>query len=73
MTMVYDEALDRFEPVLGLETHVELGTRSKMFCGCKTAFGAPPNTQVCPTCLALPGSLPVANAAAIESTIRIGL
>ncbi|MEV6040376.1 Asp-tRNA(Asn)/Glu-tRNA(Gln) amidotransferase subunit GatB [Nonomuraea sp. NPDC052116] len=71
--MVYDEALDRFEPVLGLETHVELGTRSKMFCGCKTAFGAPPNTQVCPTCLALPGSLPVANAAAIESTIRIGL
>ncbi|MEV4012261.1 Asp-tRNA(Asn)/Glu-tRNA(Gln) amidotransferase subunit GatB [Nonomuraea angiospora] len=71
--MVYDEALDRFEPVLGLETHVELGTKSKMFCGCKTAFGAPPNTQVCPTCLALPGSLPVANAAAIESTIRIGL
>ncbi len=73
MTMVYDEALDRFEPVLGLETHVELGTRSKMFCGCETAFGAPPNTHVCPTCLALPGSLPVANAVAIESTIRIGL
>ncbi|WP_336206406.1 Asp-tRNA(Asn)/Glu-tRNA(Gln) amidotransferase subunit GatB [Nonomuraea sp. LPB2021202275-12-8] len=71
--MVYDEALDRFEPVLGLETHVELGTRSKMFCGCETAFGAPPNTHVCPTCLALPGSLPVANAVAIESTIRIGL
>ncbi|MCF6469165.1 Asp-tRNA(Asn)/Glu-tRNA(Gln) amidotransferase subunit GatB [Nonomuraea sp. MG754425] len=71
--MPYDEALERFEPVLGLETHVELGTRSKMFCGCKTAFGAPPNTQVCPTCLALPGSLPVANAQAIESTIRIGL
>ncbi|MEW1841754.1 Asp-tRNA(Asn)/Glu-tRNA(Gln) amidotransferase subunit GatB [Nonomuraea angiospora] len=71
--MVYDEALDRFEPVLGLETHVELGTRSKMFCSCKTTFGAPPNTQVCPTCLAFPGSLPVANAAAIESTIRIGL
>ncbi|MEO3870481.1 Asp-tRNA(Asn)/Glu-tRNA(Gln) amidotransferase subunit GatB [Nonomuraea sp. B12E4] len=71
--MPYDEALDRFEPVLGLETHVELGTRSKMFCGCKTTFGAPPNTQVCPTCLALPGALPVANAVAIESTIRIGL
>ncbi|GAA3678832.1 Asp-tRNA(Asn)/Glu-tRNA(Gln) amidotransferase subunit GatB [Nonomuraea antimicrobica] len=71
--MPYDEALERFEPVLGLETHVELGTKSKMFCGCKTTFGAPPNTQVCPTCLALPGSLPVANAAAIESTIRIGL
>ncbi|MEV4804072.1 Asp-tRNA(Asn)/Glu-tRNA(Gln) amidotransferase subunit GatB [Nonomuraea sp. NPDC049421] len=71
--MPYDEALERFEPVLGLETHVELGTKSKMFCGCKTTFGAPPNTQVCPTCLALPGALPVANAQAIESTIRIGL
>ncbi|MFF4775111.1 Asp-tRNA(Asn)/Glu-tRNA(Gln) amidotransferase subunit GatB [Microtetraspora fusca] len=71
--MPYDEALERFEPVLGLETHVELGTASKMFCGCPTEFGAPPNTQVCPVCLALPGSLPVANADAIESTIRIGL
>ncbi|MEV0144233.1 MULTISPECIES: Asp-tRNA(Asn)/Glu-tRNA(Gln) amidotransferase subunit GatB [unclassified Nonomuraea] len=71
--MPYDEALDRFEPVLGLETHVEMGTASKMFCGCSTTFGAPPNTHVCPTCLALPGSLPVANAQAIESTIRIGL
>ncbi|WP_433497685.1 Asp-tRNA(Asn)/Glu-tRNA(Gln) amidotransferase subunit GatB [Sphaerimonospora sp. CA-214678] len=71
--MPYDEALERFEPVLGLETHVELGTGSKMFCGCSTTFGAPPNTQVCPVCLALPGSLPVANEKAIESTIRIGL
>ncbi|GAA4578490.1 Asp-tRNA(Asn)/Glu-tRNA(Gln) amidotransferase subunit GatB [Planotetraspora phitsanulokensis] len=71
--MPYDEALERFEPVLGLETHVELGTESKMFCGCSTTFGAPPNTHVCPVCLALPGSLPVANAKAIESTIRIGL
>ncbi|MFI6298151.1 Asp-tRNA(Asn)/Glu-tRNA(Gln) amidotransferase subunit GatB [Nonomuraea sp. NPDC050790] len=71
--MAFDEALSRFEPVLGLETHVELGTASKMFCGCKTTFGAAPNTQVCPTCLAFPGALPVANAAAIESTIRIGL
>ncbi|GGO04909.1 aspartyl/glutamyl-tRNA(Asn/Gln) amidotransferase subunit B [Microbispora rosea subsp. aerata] len=71
--MPYDEALERFEPVLGLETHVELGTASKMFCGCPTTFGAPPNTQVCPVCLALPGSLPVANEKAIESTIRIGL
>jgi aspartyl-tRNA(Asn)/glutamyl-tRNA(Gln) amidotransferase subunit B len=69
----YDEALDRFEPVLGLETHVELGTRSKMFCGCAAVFGAPPNTHVCPTCLALPGALPTANVMAIESTIRIGL
>ncbi len=71
--MPYDEALERFEPVLGLETHIELGTVSKMFCGCPTTFGAAPNTQVCPVCLGLPGSLPVANAAAIESTIRIGL
>ncbi|MEZ0074345.1 Asp-tRNA(Asn)/Glu-tRNA(Gln) amidotransferase subunit GatB [Planotetraspora sp. GP83] len=71
--MPYDEALERFEPVLGLETHVELGTESKMFCGCPTTFGGPPNTHVCPVCLALPGSLPVANAQAIESTIRIGL
>ncbi|GGK70615.1 aspartyl/glutamyl-tRNA(Asn/Gln) amidotransferase subunit B [Sphaerisporangium melleum] len=71
--MPYDEALERFEPVLGLETHVELGTESKMFCGCSTAFGAPPNTHVCPVCLALPGALPVANDKAIESTIRIGL
>jgi aspartyl-tRNA(Asn)/glutamyl-tRNA(Gln) amidotransferase subunit B len=63
----------RYEPVIGLETHVELGTRTKMFCGCPTAFGAEPNTQVCPVCLGLPGSLPVANKAAIEATIRIGL
>ncbi|SDQ38910.1 aspartyl/glutamyl-tRNA(Asn/Gln) amidotransferase subunit B [Thermostaphylospora chromogena] len=69
----YDEVLDRFEPVLGVETHIELGTASKMFCGCPTTFGAAPNTQVCPVCLALPGALPVANEKAIEYTIRIGL
>ena len=63
----------RYDPVIGLETHVELGTASKMFCGCPTTFGAEPNTQVCPVCLGLPGSLPVANATAIESTIKIGL
>ncbi|MBO0868897.1 MAG: Asp-tRNA(Asn)/Glu-tRNA(Gln) amidotransferase subunit GatB [Micromonosporaceae bacterium] len=62
-----------YEPVIGLETHVELGTRTKMFCGCPTEFGAEPNTQVCPVCLGLPGSLPVANRAAIEATIQIGL
>ncbi|HET9188519.1 MAG TPA: Asp-tRNA(Asn)/Glu-tRNA(Gln) amidotransferase subunit GatB [Acidothermaceae bacterium] len=73
MTTTYDEALERYEPVFGLETHVELGTASKMFCGCGTTFGGAPNTQVCPVCLGLPGSLPVANAMAIESTIRIGL
>ncbi|WIM95549.1 Asp-tRNA(Asn)/Glu-tRNA(Gln) amidotransferase subunit GatB [Actinoplanes oblitus] len=69
----YDDAISRYEPVIGLETHVELGTQTKMFCGCKTEFGAEPNTQVCPVCLALPGALPVMNRAAIEATIRIGL
>lgn len=69
----YDEALTRYEPVLGIETHIELGTKSKMFCGCPTEFGAPPNTQVCPVCLGLPGALPVTNQAAIEGIIKIGL
>ncbi|GGK98822.1 Asp-tRNA(Asn)/Glu-tRNA(Gln) amidotransferase subunit GatB [Mangrovihabitans endophyticus] len=69
----YDDAIGRYEPVIGLETHVELGTNTKMFCGCPTGFGAEPNTQVCPVCLGLPGSLPVANRAGIEATIRIGL
>ncbi len=71
--MDYDEAVATFDPVLGLEVHVELGTASKMFCGCDTTFGALPNSQVCPTCLGLPGSLPVLNRTAVESTIRVGL
>jgi aspartyl-tRNA(Asn)/glutamyl-tRNA(Gln) amidotransferase subunit B len=69
----FTEAMARYEPVIGLETHVELGTRTKMFCGCTTTFGAEPNSQVCPVCLGLPGSLPVVNRMAIEYTIRIGL
>jgi aspartyl-tRNA(Asn)/glutamyl-tRNA(Gln) amidotransferase subunit B len=69
----YDDVLSRYEPVLGLEVHVELSTATKMFCGCVNVFGGEPNSHVCPVCLGLPGSLPVLNAAAVESAIRIGL
>ena len=69
----YDDVVARYEPVLGLEVHVELSTATKMFCGCANKFGAEPNTQVCPVCLGLPGSLPVLNQVAVESAIRIGL
>ena len=69
----YDEAMASFDPVLGLEVHVELHTASKMFCGCDNTPGGPANTKTCPVCLGLPGSLPVVNAKAIESAIRIGL
>src|SRR4051812_36737027 len=69
----FDEALTRYDPVMGLEIHIELNTATKMFCGCPTAFGAEPNTQTCPVCLALPGALPVVNAKAVESAIRMGL
>ena len=73
MTVTYEEALQEYEPLFGLETHVELGTTTKMFCGCLTAFGAEPNTHVCPICLGLPGSLPAVNRRAIEYAIKIGL
>jgi len=71
--MDFDEALEQFDPALGLEVHVELNTATKMFCGCPAAFGGEPNTHVCPTCLGLPGSMPVVNGKAVESAIRIGL
>jgi aspartyl-tRNA(Asn)/glutamyl-tRNA(Gln) amidotransferase subunit B len=69
----YSEAVASFDPVLGLEVHVELSTATKMFCGCPTGFGAEPNTQVCPVCLALPGAMPVVNATAVEYAVKIGL
>lgn len=69
----FERVLSDFEPVIGLETHIELGTKSKMFCGCSAEFGGEANTHVCPVCLGMPGSMPVVNAQAIESTIRMGL
>jgi aspartyl-tRNA(Asn)/glutamyl-tRNA(Gln) amidotransferase subunit B len=62
-----------YEAVIGLEVHVQLKTRSKMFCGCATEFGAPPNTQVCPVCLGYPGVMPVMNAEAVRKSILVGL
>jgi aspartyl-tRNA(Asn)/glutamyl-tRNA(Gln) amidotransferase subunit B len=62
-----------FEPVIGLEIHAQLRTASKIFCGCSTAFGAPPNTHVCPVCLGFPGALPVLNRSAVDLAIRAGL
>ena len=71
--MEFTEVVSRFDPVMGMEVHVELHTATKMFCGCPTAFGAEPNTQVCPVCIGLPGALPVANRQAVEWAIKIGL
>jgi aspartyl/glutamyl-tRNA(Asn/Gln) amidotransferase, B subunit len=71
--MDYDRALELFEPVLGFEVHVELNTKTKMFCGCLNEFGQGANTNTCPTCLGLPGGLPQVNEKAIESSIRLGL
>jgi aspartyl-tRNA(Asn)/glutamyl-tRNA(Gln) amidotransferase subunit B len=69
----FEEVLERYDPALGLEVHVELNTATKMFCGCPALFGGEPNTHVCPVCLGLPGAMPVVNRKAVESAIRIGL
>ncbi|MFK4069321.1 Asp-tRNA(Asn)/Glu-tRNA(Gln) amidotransferase subunit GatB [Streptomyces sp. NPDC029674] len=69
----YEEALATYDPVMGLEVHVELGTKTKMFCGCSTALKQDANSQTCPTCLGLPGALPVVNEIGVESAIKIGL
>ncbi|MEY4714305.1 MAG: Asp-tRNA(Asn)/Glu-tRNA(Gln) amidotransferase subunit GatB [Actinomycetota bacterium] len=71
--MPYEKAIEQFEVVIGLEVHVELNTKTKMFCGCANVFGSEPNTNVCPICIGLPGSLPAVNKKAVESSIAIGL
>src|SRR4051812_20463289 len=67
------ELLAKYEAVIGLEVHVQLSTRTKIFCGCPTSFGAPPNTNVCPVCLGLPGALPVLSKPAVEMAIKASL
>ncbi len=67
------DPITKYEPVIGLEVHVQLSTRTKIFCGCATSFGAPPNTNVCPVCLGLPGALPVLSRQAVELGIQASL
>src|SRR5947209_12812974 len=67
------EIISKYEAVIGLEVHVQLATASKIFCGCPTSFGAPPNTNVCPVCLGLPGALPVLSREAVEMAMRAAM
>ena len=73
MTKPAAPTAEPFTTVIGLEVHVQLQTKTKLFCGCSTTFGAPPNTQVCPVCLGLPGSLPVMNREAFSLAIKAAL
>ncbi len=73
MPLTREQIIEAYEPVIGLEVHAQLKTASKIFCGCSTRFGDPPNTNVCPVCLGLPGSLPVLNRQALELAMRAAL
>ncbi len=73
MTAVPESVLTKYEPVIGLEVHAQLATKTKIFCGCPVEFGAAPNTNVCPVCLGLPGALPVLTRLSVELAIGAAL